>query len=149
MNSTLRTILFWILIVVSALLLWQVVRSDAPNARSPEITYTDFIAKAQAGEIASVSITGTQIRGEYRNGQGTFYLTGPNAPTAYLGILQEKGVAIRFRNANDSNLPLQLLGTWAPLILLAALWFFMIRQNQRRKPPRGPDSDMYRSGGLG
>jgi cell division protease FtsH len=27
-------------------------------------------------------------------------------------------------------LPLQLLGTWAPLILLGALWFFMIRQMQ-------------------
>jgi cell division protease FtsH len=31
---------------------------------------------------------------------------------------------------NSGSWPLQLLGTWAPLILLAALWFFMIRQMQ-------------------
>jgi hypothetical protein len=29
-------------------------------------------------------------------------------------------------------MPLQLPGTWAPLILLGGLWFFMIRQMQRR-----------------
>ncbi len=35
-----------------------------------------------------------------------------------------------FRDVNSGSLPLQLLGTWAPLILLGALWFFMIRQMQ-------------------
>src|ERR1035438_329256 len=44
--------------------------------------------------------------------------------------LQTKGVAMTFRDANSGSWPLQLLGTWAPLILLGALWFFMIRQMQ-------------------
>ena len=44
--------------------------------------------------------------------------------------LQSKGVVINFRDVNSGNLPLTLLGTWAPLILLGALWFFMIRQMQ-------------------
>ena len=44
--------------------------------------------------------------------------------------LQSKGVNITFRDVNSGSLPLQLLGTWAPLILLGALWFFMIRQMQ-------------------
>ena len=44
--------------------------------------------------------------------------------------LNDKGVNITFRDVNSGSLPLQLLGTWAPLILLGALWFFMIRQMQ-------------------
>ncbi len=36
----------------------------------------------------------------------------------------------RSKNVNNGSWPLQLLGTWAPLILLGALWFFMIRQMQ-------------------
>jgi hypothetical protein len=32
---------------------------------------------------------------------------------------------------------MQLLGTWAPLIVLGGLWFYMIRQLQRRKVPPG------------
>jgi cell division protease FtsH len=44
--------------------------------------------------------------------------------------LHDKGVSMTFRDANSGSWPLQLLGTWAPLILLGALWFFMIRQMQ-------------------
>ena len=44
--------------------------------------------------------------------------------------LKAKGVDFKFTDANSGSLPLQLLGTWAPLILLGALWFFMIRQMQ-------------------
>lgn len=148
MDRTVKTLVFWIVIVISAFSLWQVVRSRAPDARNPEITYTTFIAKAQAGEIASVSISGTQIRGEFRN-RGNFHLTGPNTPTAYLGILQDKGVEIRFQDANEGNLPLQLLGTWAPMILLAALWFLMIRQMRLRNRPTGPGTGVGPLGGLG
>jgi cell division protease FtsH len=44
--------------------------------------------------------------------------------------LRDKGVNINIRDVTNGSWPLQLLGTWAPLILLAALWFFMIRQMQ-------------------
>ena len=44
--------------------------------------------------------------------------------------LRDKGVSMNIRDITSGSWPLQLLGTWAPLILLAALWFFMIRQMQ-------------------
>lgn len=148
MDRTVKTLLFWIVVVISAALLWQVVRG-AKTVRTPEITYSTFISRAQSGEVASVMVTGTQIQGEFRNSAGAFHLTGPSNPVAFLGILQDKGVEIRFRDANENNLPLQLLGTWAPLILLAALWFFMIRQTRRRSPPGGTGPGLGPSGGLG
>jgi cell division protease FtsH len=148
MNSTIKTVLFWILIVVSAGLLWDVVRSPSKDIRSPEITYSTFIAKAQAGEIVSVSITGDQIEGVYRSGEGAFHLTGPSNPAAFLGILQDKGVEIRFRNASTENAPLQVLGTWLPLLLLGALWLFMIRQIRQRRPPHGPGPGLDFPAGL-
>jgi cell division protease FtsH len=148
-DRTMKTFVFWVVLVLTAFLLWQVVRVPK-NAQSPEIAYSTFIAKAQAGEIASVSITGTRIEGEYRNGAGRFHLTGPGNPAAFLAILQDKGVEVRFRDDNAPNQPLQLLGTWAPLILLAALWFFMIRQTRRGNPPEGGRGASFgSSGGLG
>jgi cell division protease FtsH len=148
MNRTFKTLVFWAVIVFSAWLLWQTVRANSPNAQSPEIDYSSFIAQAEAGKIASVTVTGTHITGEYRDEKGTFQLTGPNSPSAYLGILQDMGVAIRFRDAPAGNLPLQLLGTWAPLILLGALWFFMIRQIRRRSQPGSAGDSLDPSGGL-
>ncbi len=148
MDRTVKTVLFWILIVFSAVLLWQIVRSGTKNVPSPEISYSTFIAKAEAGAIARVSITGTRIEGEYRNGQGTFRLTGPNNQAAFLEVLQNKGAEIRFRDAPDANPMLQLLGTWAPLLLLGVLWLVMIRQMQGKKPPSGPPGGLDSSTGL-
>jgi cell division protease FtsH len=151
MNSTLKTLVFWILIVVSAFLFLQVVHSKPGSPRPPEIEYSAFISQAEAGKIASVTVTGTHIEGEYRDGKGTFQLIGPNSPAVYLGILQDMGVSIRFRDVPAENLPLRLLGTWAPLILLAVLWLFMIRQMQIRRrnpPPNAMEGSLDPSRGL-
>jgi cell division protease FtsH len=136
MNRTIKTILFWAIIVVSALLLWQVVRSSPEDQRTPEISYSQFISKVEAGEISRVDIAGSRIRGQYRDGTGAFRLIGPSNPAVFLDTLRSKGVEIWFKDVPGDNLPLQLLGTWAPLILLGALWFFMIRQMRLRSAAR-------------
>jgi cell division protease FtsH len=127
MNLGVKAILFWLVVSVAAVLLWQVVRSS-PEGRIPEISYSRFLSEVEAGNVATVTIAGAEIQGLYRDGKSAFRLIGPSNPSLYLDQLREKGVEVRFRLANTDNLPLTLLGTWAPLILLGALWFFMIRQ---------------------
>jgi cell division protease FtsH len=83
------------------------------------------------GNIRELVVNGMEVRGKHKDGSA-FHTT---APANYftpemLKTLQSKGVNITFRDVNSGSLPLQLLGTWAPLILLGALWFFMIRQMQ-------------------
>jgi cell division protease FtsH len=149
MNTSLKTLIFWLLMVVSAVLFWQVVRVNPSSARTPEISYSTFISQAESGQIARVTITGSRIEGEYRDGKGRFRLTGPNDPAVFLGVLHDKSVEILFREVGEQNLPLQLLGSWAPLILLGALWFFMVRQMQlRRNPAGGVQSNADQPGGF-
>src|SRR5262249_47897567 len=127
-----------------AMLLWQIVRSNGPGSpREPEISYSQFMADVDAGKVESVSIAGTQIRGRYRHGSGAFHLTGPSDPKIVMDALQQKGVEFSFHDPGTVSGPAQLLGTWAPLILLGALWFFMIRKMQRRGPgpPASPSSN--------
>ena len=62
-----------------------------------------------------------------------FCLAGPSNPSLYLDELRNKGVDVRFRDVESSPLALQLLGTWAPLILLGVLWFYMIRYLKRAR----------------
>jgi cell division protease FtsH len=151
MDRMIKTALFWAFIAISAMLLWQVVRANSPSGHTPEINYSTFMSRAEAGDIARVTISGTRIEGVYRNGKGNFRLTGPNNPGVYLGALQNRGVEIEFREAEPQNLPLKLLGTWMPLILLGALWFFMIRQQQirrRRDPPNASGGSLDAPGGF-
>ncbi|MGB8063334.1 MAG: ATP-dependent metallopeptidase FtsH/Yme1/Tma family protein [Candidatus Sulfotelmatobacter sp.] len=139
MNSSVKTVLFWAVIFVSAMLLWQVVRATPDDRKIPEIDYSRFMSDVDAGNVASVDIRGTQIQGQYRDGKGVFRLIGPSNPAVYLDVLRNKGVEIRFRDGGNGSPPAQLLGTWAPLILLGALWLYMIRQMQKRRsiPPGG------------
>ncbi len=131
MNSTVKTVLFWLLIVVSAVLLWEVVKGARDGQKDQELTSSQFIADVDQAKIHELTVNGMEVRGKLTDGQ-QFHT---NMPTNYftpemLNNLQSKGVSINFRDINSGSLPLQLLGTWAPLILLGALWFFMIRQMQ-------------------
>jgi cell division protease FtsH len=130
-NSTVKTVLFWLLIGVSALLLWEVVKSARDGQKDKEVNVTQFMSDVDQNNVREITVNGMEVRGKFRDGSA-FHTTAPSNyfTPEMLKSLQGKGVNIVFRDINSGSLPLQLLGTWAPLILLGALWFFMIRQMQ-------------------
>jgi cell division protease FtsH len=130
-NSTVKTVLFWVLIIVSAVLLWQVVKSARDGQKDAELNVSQFMSDVDQGNIRELTVNGMEVRGKHKDGSA-FHTTAPSNyfTPEMLKSLQSKGVNITFRDINSGSLPLQLLGTWAPLILLGALWFFMIRQMQ-------------------
>src|SRR5215469_10779148 len=87
------------------------------------------MSDVDAGRVHEVIVDGMQVKGKLTDGSA-FHTTAPANYPNMIDTLRTKGVLITFRDVNSSSLPLQLLGTWAPLILLGALWFFMIRQMQ-------------------
>jgi cell division protease FtsH len=130
-NSTVKTVLFWLLIGISALLLWEVVKGARDGQKDKEVNVTQFMSDVDQNNVREITVNGMEVRGKYRDGSA-FHTTAPGNyfTPEMLKNLQGKGVLITFRDINSGSLPLQLLGTWAPLILLGALWFFMIRQMQ-------------------
>ena len=131
MNSTVKTVLFWLLIGVSALLLWEVVKSARDGQKDQELSVTQFMGDIDQNNVRDLEVNGMEVRGHHRDGS-QFHTTAPSNyfTPELLKSLQSKGVGIKFRDINSGSIPLTLLGTWAPLILLGALWFFMIRQMQ-------------------
>ncbi len=130
MNSTVKTVVFWLVIVLSAFLLWQVMKAGSAGQKEKEVNFSQFLSDIDQGNVKEVTITGMEVRGKYRNDGSPFHTTAPvNYPDIYK-MLRDKGVTMNIRDMSSGSWPLQLLGTWAPLILLAALWFFMIRQMQ-------------------
>jgi len=129
-NSTVKTVVFWLVIVLSAFLLWQVMKAGSAGQKEKEVNFSQFLSDIDQGNVKEVTITGMEVRGKYRNDGSPFHTTAPvNYPDIYK-MLRDKGVTMNIRDMSSGSWPLQLLGTWAPLILLAALWFFMIRQMQ-------------------
>ncbi|HZS95570.1 MAG TPA: ATP-dependent zinc metalloprotease FtsH [Terriglobales bacterium] len=129
MNSTVKTVIFWLVIVVSAILLWQVVRSGSSAKTEKPVNFSEFLTNVDQGNVSEVTIDAQQLRGKFKDNSG-FTTTAPVNYPDMIKSLRDKGVNITVRDVTNGSWPLQLLGTWAPLILLAALWFFMIRQMQ-------------------
>jgi cell division protease FtsH len=130
-NSTVKTVLFWLLIGISALLLWTVVKGARDSQKDKEPNATQFMSDVDQNIVRELTVNGMEVRGKYRDGSAFHTTLTQNYFTPeVLKDLHTKGVNVVFRDVNSSSLPLQLLGTWAPLILLGALWFFMIRQMQ-------------------
>jgi cell division protease FtsH len=128
-NSTVKTVIFWLVIVVSAILLWQVVRSGSATQKEQPINFSEFLTNVDQGNVSEVTINAQELRGKFKDGKA-FNTTAPVNYPDMIKALRDKGVNINVRDVTNGSWPLQLLGTWAPLILLAALWFFMIRQMQ-------------------
>ena len=121
---------FWLVIVLSAFLLWQVMKAGSPGQKDKDVNYSQFLGDVDQGNVKEVTITGQEIRGKYRNDNSGFHVIAPPNDPDMIKTLRSKGVSMNIRDITSGSWPLQLLGTWAPLILLAALWFFMIRQMQ-------------------
>jgi cell division protease FtsH len=141
MNSVIKTVVFWMVIVVSAFLLWQTVKSGGPARAVSEISYSDFLTRIANGQVSAVRIAGSVVNGADAKG-GSFRVIAPPNQTAMLDTLQQHGVEIWFKEAPEQSWPNWILNL-LPLVLLAAIWLFMIRQMQRKRSMGdGPSNPM-------
>jgi cell division protease FtsH len=130
LNSTLKTLLFWIVLIGVGIMIWSF---SAGWQRQPaSIPFTEFLQEVKDGQVYSVVITGNQITGK-RNGQaGSAAEFRTYAPTQYerlANLLDEKNVKIEAREATTSPWA-NVLYSWAPILLMIGFWIFIMRQMQ-------------------
>ncbi len=129
MNSTVKTVVFWLVIVVSAFLLWTVVKQGSAGQKDKEVNFSQFMSDVDQGNVKEVTIIGMEVRGKFQNDGSLFHTTVPANYPDMIKTLRDKGVNITIKDISNGSWPSWLLNL-APLVLLAALWFFMIRQMQ-------------------
>src|SRR2546425_1722597 len=105
-------------------------KAGSAGQKDKEVSFSQFLTDVDQGNVKEVTITAQEVRGKYRNDNSSFHTTAPANYPDMIKMLRDKGVSMNIRDITSGSWPLQLMGTWAPLILLAALWFFMIRQMQ-------------------
>ncbi|PYV65987.1 MAG: cell division protein FtsH, partial [Acidobacteria bacterium] len=130
MNSTVKTIIFWVVILFAAVALWQVVKNANSAQKVQEVNLSQFMADVDQGAVKEINVTGMEVKGKKADGT-PFHTT---APTNYftpemIKALRDKNVSASFQDVSGSSWG-WLINLFAPLALLAALWYFMIRQMQ-------------------
>ncbi|HZP02206.1 MAG TPA: ATP-dependent zinc metalloprotease FtsH [Terriglobia bacterium] len=127
MNSAVRNIVFWIVMAVTALLIWAVVRN--PGEKSQDFTFTDFINQVNRDNVKDVQITGTDVTGTLKKENTKFKTTIPaNFPDLYK-TLTEKNVSVVIKD-NSGGSWMTWLANGLPMLLLLGLWIFFMRQMQ-------------------
>ena len=131
MNSTVKTALLWVVIIVLVFLLWSLFQTT--KGTSDPIRFSDFMDRVRDGHVESVTIRGDEIRGVYTatapNAQKEFHLNSPDNYPALYDLLQEKNVKTEFEPVKDAPFITALI-TWAPVLFLIGLWIFFMRQMQ-------------------
>src|SRR5213596_1853993 len=97
--------------------------------KEKKINFSKFMTDVDQGNIKEVTLTDVEVHGKYRNDNSVFHTTVPQNYPDMIKTLRDKSVNITIKDISNGSWPTWLLNL-APLILLAALWFFMIRQMQ-------------------
>ncbi len=130
MNSTVKTIMFWVFILICLMLLWGVVSRGAGVGKEPEFSYSELLDKVQAGLVQDVTIQGTELHGHLKaTPKEQFHTTIPANTDSLTKELTSAKVNTNFKDP-QSNLLLPILFNVGPFVLIGAIWFFMLRQMQ-------------------
>jgi cell division protease FtsH len=125
-NSTLKSLLFWMVLVVVGVLVWNF--STRFQRSDQAVSFSTFMTQVESGQVSSVTITGNEIQGILKSNDS--FRT--HAPTQYEGLankLIERGVVVQAKDPTTSPWA-TLLYSWAPILLLIGFWIFFMRQMQ-------------------
>src|ERR1700685_445571 len=128
-NSTVKTIIFWVFILACLVLLWQIVQKSTGMSHDREISFSQFMQDGQSGKISDVTVINSEVHGHYASDREAFHTTVPSNYPDMFKILQDNHVSITVKDT-QGNSWLPILLNFAPIIVIAALWFFMLRQMQ-------------------
>ncbi|HWF86524.1 MAG TPA: ATP-dependent zinc metalloprotease FtsH [Vicinamibacterales bacterium] len=127
MNSTLKSLLFWIVLVVVGVLIWNFSTKLQQHERTA--TFSEFMSAADAGTVESVTITGQEIVGVSKGTHETFHTYAPAQYDGLANKLIDKGVIVKAKEPTASPWA-SLLYSWAPVLLMIGFWIFFMRQMQ-------------------
>jgi cell division protease FtsH len=127
MNSRVKNLLFWVVVGLFMILLFNLF-SVPTHAPEDEVIFSDFMAQLEKGEVTKVTIKANHISAILKDGTRirTYAVEYPDL----VKLLREKGVQIEAKPPDESPWYITFLVTWGPFILFLGLWFFLMRQMQ-------------------
>ncbi|HEY0545037.1 MAG TPA: ATP-dependent zinc metalloprotease FtsH [Pyrinomonadaceae bacterium] len=137
MSSTARQIIFWLFIIVGALLLYKFLAHPPGKGSPQQLSITQLTEKVRSGEIAKMTIKQSEVtatgtdKQDYRTS-----LSNEKYKADLMTLASEKKPNSDQPKAEveeepaSSGFMVTALITWAPFVLLIGFWIFMLRQMQ-------------------
>ena len=124
-----KQVLVWVLMIVGAVAIYAFLHGTGGNVQ--EISYLELTRKINNKEVSSITIKPGEVAGSLTNGAK---FTSKISSDFVVGKLSEElvknNVDFKFDPTSAGGLWASILITWAPILLIAAFWIFMLRQMQ-------------------
>ncbi len=121
-----RSLLIWLLIGAMIILLFNLV--NAPKKTGDEIIFSDFMSRLENSEVEEVVIKDSNLTGQFKDGK-KFKTYAPEYPDL-VKVLRSQNVKITVKPTEQNPWYWNLFFSWGPIILLAVIWIFFMRQMQ-------------------
>ncbi len=130
LSSTARQILFWVLIVVGAVLLYQFV-AKSQGRSNQQWSYSELVRNVEDDKVKQLLVKQTEVVATDQSGK-EFYtkLANEFVKRDLMNMATERKNVKVEEESVSSGLFWTALITWAPFLLLIGFWIFMLRQMQ-------------------
>ncbi|MGO8990475.1 MAG: ATP-dependent zinc metalloprotease FtsH [bacterium] len=126
MSSLYKNLIFWAIIVILMVLLFQLF--SKPRQTAVEKNYSDFISTVENNRVQEAEIRGKNII--WRDKEGKRFKTYAPEDPEMIKLLRDKGVVINVKKEEESFSLWNILITSLPVIILVGVLLFFIRQMQ-------------------
>ena len=130
MNSTAKSILFWAFIFIMLMVVLSMWSRSGTGGKDVEISYSDLYNQVKQGKVADAEVQGTELHGHMKATPKEQFHTHVGDHFEGLEAAFLASDAHFSKKEPQSNIPLQLLTTLGPFVLLIGIWFFFMRQMQ-------------------
>ena len=123
-----RSLFIWLLIGIMIILLFNLL--NTPKKTQEEIIFSEFTTKLEEGQIDEVVIKESErlLTGRLKDGT-KFKAYFPEDPEVYKSLRALK-VKTTVKPADQSPWYVNFFFTWGPIIFIAVVWIFFMRQMQ-------------------
>jgi cell division protease FtsH len=129
LNSTMKQVLVWVLMIVGAVVIYAVLNRGAVNIQ--EISYLKLMQEISSKNVATATIKPGEVTGELTSrAKFTSKISGDAVAAKLTEELVKNNIEVKFDTSSSTGLLGSILITWAPILLIAAFWIFMLRQMQ-------------------
>ena len=133
LSSTARQIVFWLLIIAGALLLYKLVNPRGSSYQTVDLTKLDQMI--QSGQLKQLTVKTTEtVAIDVNNQEYRVALSNEPGKNDLLKSAREvvngKPRVAKVEEESSSSYIWPMLITWAPLLFIIAIWIFMLRQMQ-------------------
>jgi len=120
-----KNLIFWAIIFIVLLLLFQLFAKPRPTVLDK--TYSDFLAAVESDRVHEVETRGRNIT--WKEKEGKSYKTYAPEDPEMIKLLRERRVIINAKKEEETPWYSYLIN-WFPMLLLIGLWLFFMRQMQ-------------------